>query len=294
MEPKTRLVMKASGLTARLRLAFRTGPRLRRWLRELAATPDAANHADCARLQRLAARRVLAEFRVRLRIRPPSASTSERLRSQPHIVIALHEGIADVPCLMSLPVPLRFVARSEIFRWPLVGPVLARMGHIECDPESPLAGWRRLQQEVPKAVASGHSVAMFPQGTLLGIESAFRCGAFRLAQRFSLPLLPVVLTGTHRIWEHPFGSTIRYDQRVAMHVLDSVWIPGGRRDAAEDACRNLQQRMKALALASGDAPPRRYVPQRDGYWDGFAFDIDPQFRALWQDIHLRRRQQART
>jgi 1-acyl-sn-glycerol-3-phosphate acyltransferase len=39
------------------------------------------------------------------------------------------------------------------------------------------------------------------------------------------------------------------------------------------------------------AAPRHYMPARDGYWDGFAFEVDPAFPALAADI-ARHRQQA--
>ena len=39
------------------------------------------------------------------------------------------------------------------------------------------------------------------------------------------------------------------------------------------------------------APPRRFVPARDGYWDGYAYAIDPDFPELAMEI-ARHRQSA--
>ena len=36
------------------------------------------------------------------------------------------------------------------------------------------------------------------------------------------------------------------------------------------------------------AAPRRFVPSRDGYWDGFAFEIDRAFPDLYEDIERHR------
>ena len=46
--------------------------------------------------------------------------------------------------------------------------------------------------------------------------------------------------------------------------------------------------MKDLALQDGMAPVRRFVPERDGWWDGYAFEIDPDFPELAAAIEARR------
>jgi 1-acyl-sn-glycerol-3-phosphate acyltransferase len=40
------------------------------------------------------------------------------------------------------------------------------------------------------------------------------------------------------------------------------------------------------------APPRRFVPARDGYWDGYAYEIDPDFSALAAEVAARRHGRA--
>ena len=37
------------------------------------------------------------------------------------------------------------------------------------------------------------------------------------------------------------------------------------------------------------APPRRFVPSRDGYWDGYAYTIDAVFPELAADVARHRR-----
>jgi len=78
------------------------------------------------------------------------------------------------------------------------------------------------------AVARGESIAVFPQGSVLGIEIGFRPGAVRLARALGVPILPVVISGTHRVWEHPFTPRLRFGQRVSLTILDpSRWEASG-------------------------------------------------------------------
>lgn len=203
--------------------------------------------------------------------------------NESYLVIALHEGFADAAALLRLPLDLRFVARSELWQWPVLGPALARGDHIAVSPEAGAAAYRRILRQAGEVFDRGESLVIFPQGSILGIETGFAPGAFRLAQTLQRPLLPVVLTGSHRVWEHPFSPLVRFGQPVHMHVLAPVAAA-----AAGTTMRSLERRMKRLALASA-APVRRFVPERDGWWDDFEFTIDPDFPDLAARFEAHRR-----
>lgn len=188
-----------------------------------------------------------------------------------YVVAPLHEGFLDVPVLLGLPLDMTFAVRSQLAEWALLGPYLRRSQHVLIDPEAPVQAYRRLLEAAPGVFAAGRSLVVFPQGSVLGIETVFQSGAFRLAQRHDRPLLPVVITGTHRVWEHPFTPRLRFGCDVRLEVLPPV--------LGEDAVArmgSLQREMKAMAMAGAPAP-RRYVPERDGLWEGYRFDIDPDF-----------------
>jgi len=136
----------------------------------------------------------------------------------------------------------------------------------------------------------GEHVVLFPQGAVLGIETAFQLGAFRLARTLRAPILPIVLTGAHRIWEHPFSPRIRYGQRAAVVVLAPVSADEVLRRPPENIRLDLQRRMKAIALSGRLPEPRHYLPERDGFWDGFAFEIDEDYPELVHLIDRHRRE----
>jgi 1-acyl-sn-glycerol-3-phosphate acyltransferase len=256
--------------------------------RKLSHAPLGLEARGRAELQRRLGRQLIEHLRVQLRI-----EGLEHLPRTRHVVIALHEGIADALCLTQLPLTMRFVVRDEIFTWPRIGPSIRRMQHIAINPERGAASYRLLLRDLPSMLEAGEHVVIFPQGTLLGIETAFQAGAFRLARWLRLPVLPIVLTGTHRIWEHPFSGRLRYRQPVAMVVLAPVSADEVASRSAAQLRLELQRRMKLVALSGQLPPPRRYVPGRDGYWDGFAFDIDPEFPVVYQDVDAHRRMRFR-
>lgn len=258
-----------------MRYAALGRPLLAMGLRQAARVPADLTPGERDRLQRAFSTRLLRHLGVQLDI-----AGLEHIGGGPYVIVALHEGIADVLCLLQLPLPMRFVARREIFTWPGIGPAITRLGHISINPEHPLGGFRDLWRGAQSILEGGESVALFPQGAIAGIQSDFQRGAFEVARRVNAPILPVAITGTHRVWEHPFTPTLRYGQRVSVRVLPEVSAGHVQSGPLDQRRVSIRRAMKAAALAPGMAPARHFDPGRDGYWDGYRLDIDPDFPDL--------------
>ena len=203
-----------------------------------------------------------------------------------YVVVALHEGFADGLALLHLPLSFTVVARDELAEFPLLGGHLERGRHLLIRPERPVSTTRSLLRDARAAIESGESVLLFPQGSILGIEVAFQPGAFNLAERLGRPILPVVVTGGHRVWEHPFSPTLRTNQSMSLTVL-----PPAPPEEAVSRRGMIERSMKQAALASS-TPPRHFDPSRDGYWDDYRYEIDLAFPDLAQRIATHRALQS--
>lgn len=268
-----------AGLGAGLRFSLIGRPLL--WsagqaARLLLKTPDAGHRST---LQRAISSALLKHLQVRLAVQG-----LEYLGPGPFLIVALHEGMADVLCLLQLPLPMRFVARREIFRWPSLGPLITQLGHVAINPEAQMGGFRELLRAADRTLRSGESLGVFPQGTVVGIESDFQRGVFEVAKRLGVSILPVALSGSHRVWEHPFSPTLRYGQRVTLQVLAPIHPEVFETESADAVRVRVRRAMKAAALLPGAASARHFDPDRDGYWDGYRLDIDPDFSAVAQQI----------
>lgn len=255
------------GVTDRLRARL-AGPILvgSSWIVSMAASMGSRGLVH--RLERVFGRVV--EALARIRIEFDGAHLLDP--SQQYVVASLHEGLADAIALTRLPLGLRFAVRDELFEWPGLGRYLRAARHPLVETSPSVASARSFFGQARQVVSSGDSLVVFPQGSILGIEVAFQPGALRLARHFGLPLLPVVLTGSHRVWEHPYAPTLRFGQTIALRVLPP--IPADELDEAR--FREVEREMKAHALDS-PVSPRHFLPERDGWWDGYQFDIDPDF-----------------
>ena len=200
--------------------------------------------------------------------------------SRQYLVMPLHEGFIDIPMLLHLPLDLRFTVREELLSMPKVGPYIAATEQILVPGTPSVGGYRELYADISGAMNEGDSIVVFPQGSVLGIEVAFKPGVARIAERFGLPVLPVVITGTHRVWEYPFTQRVRFGQSVAMTVLPPI-EPAA---LSFERLKQVETEMKSLALHNTEAPARRFVPERDGWWDDYDFDIDTRFTDLESQV----------
>lgn len=89
------------------------------------------------------------------------------------------------------------VVASQIGNWPLMGPIYRTSGCIEVDKDVPYRAGRTLETCAREITEGGHSIWFFVEGTRShapGKLGRFRRGAFRLAVRTGVPVVPVVIS----------------------------------------------------------------------------------------------------
>jgi 1-acyl-sn-glycerol-3-phosphate acyltransferase len=111
------------------------------------------------------------------------------------ILVANHESMFD-PWLLALatPRPVRYMAKSELWRIPLVGRALDAFGTF---PVERGTGDGTAMSRAASLLHEGEVIGIFPQGTSKQLpERPFHRGAARLALATGAPLVPVRLVGT--------------------------------------------------------------------------------------------------
>lgn len=199
-----------------------------------------------------------------------------------YVVLPLHEGFADLLAIQHLPLDMVYAAAEELFDWHHLGPYLHASAQPSVSRTDGPQAYRTLLHAGKAAAARGESLVVFPQGTVLGIETKFTGGAFRAAQHLNMPILPVILTGASSVWDYPFSRQLHFGRTIHMEVLAPV--PALR---AVAMANDIESEMKDRALAATPGP-RRYVPERDGWWDDYRFDIDPRFPDLKERVRRHR------
>ena len=129
------------------------------------------------------------------------------------IIAANHQSYID-PFWVGVPVkrPVRFLAWSESFDWPIVGKLMWWLGAwpLEIERSDPTAIRRSLQW-----LRDGGAVVIFPEGGRCAPDGAtlrFKNGAVRMALEANVPVLPVTIRGGHRVW--PKGYRFPHPAKV--------------------------------------------------------------------------------
>ena len=181
---------------------------------------------------------------------------------RPYVVVANHASVADPFLLSWLPWDMRWVAKQELFDAPVIGWMMHLGGDIPLkrgDPQSVSAMMLSCQQ----ALEGGISVMMFPEGTRseTGDVARFKDGAFLLAIRAKVPVLPIALIGTREM--RPKHSTWFGKAQASALVLPPLSTDGlgeGDVPALRDRCRDAIARATAresARLLGRDGGPSR-------------------------------------
>ncbi|MCP5026813.1 MAG: HAD-IB family hydrolase [Actinomycetia bacterium] len=123
------------------------------------------------------------------------------------ILVGNHRSYFDISALGMVLAragrPARFLGKKEVFDAPVVGPMARALGGIRVDRGT---GNDQPLEEAAEALQAGELVALMPQGTIPRGRAFFdpqlqgRWGAVKLARLAGVPLVPVGLWGTEKVW----------------------------------------------------------------------------------------------
>ncbi len=116
------------------------------------------------------------------------------LPEPPFVMIANHPTLIDVTAIMAIYPQICCVAKTELFESALAGPLLRRCGHIEGGSGSLIDGMIVIER-AKERLRQGQPVLIFPEGTRSppGGLGGFKPGAFEIAQRAGVPIVPLLL-----------------------------------------------------------------------------------------------------
>jgi 1-acyl-sn-glycerol-3-phosphate acyltransferase len=112
-----------------------------------------------------------------------------------------HQSHYDIPGLyQALHVPLRMVAKKELFRIPFMAGAMRAAGFVELDRRNRESAIRTLQL-AHERLREAMSIWIAPEGTRskTGTLGSFKKGGFHLALQAGMRILPVAIDGTRHV-----------------------------------------------------------------------------------------------
>jgi 1-acyl-sn-glycerol-3-phosphate acyltransferase len=121
--------------------------------------------------------------------------------SKAHVYAVTHASALDIPVLyVYLPFQFRILFKKELLSYPIVGWHLRRSGQVCIDQQKPTRSIAHIRSAV-KSLQSGMPLVIFPEGgrTPDGEIKPFMPGAFYLAIKAQVDIVPVALVGTYEL-----------------------------------------------------------------------------------------------
>jgi 1-acyl-sn-glycerol-3-phosphate acyltransferase len=175
-----------------------------------------------AYIARLWARTLLLVSGTRVRLRG-----QENLKpGQHYIFVSNHRSYMDTPVVLaSIPGQFRFMAKSGLFKIPLLGGHLHRAGHIPVPLENPREAVKAMGEAGRVIRERGISVLVFPEGgRTSGQMEPFREGAAFIAIKAQVPVVPLGLVGTFELL--PMHSVHIRPRQVELRIGQPIETAG--------------------------------------------------------------------
>lgn len=117
--------------------------------------------------------------------------------SRTYVIVANHQSLADIIIIYQLHMYFKWVAKKELLKLPFIGGLLALNNHIMLSREA-LGSIKDVYREAISYLRKGIPVLFFPEGTRRDTDEMgeFKNGAFKLAIKEKIPVLPVFIGGT--------------------------------------------------------------------------------------------------
>lgn len=155
---------------------------------------------------------------------------------------------------------VRFMAKKEVFDHKVSGPLMRGMKHIPVDREAGAGSY----QAAVDALRSGELVGVFPEATISqSFElKEFKSGAARMAAEAGVPLIPVVLWGSQRVWTKGRKRTKTRGTSIRI-VVGEPFVPEADPTAATTELKKRMQVLLEQARSTYQGAPR---DDNDRWW----------------------------
>ncbi|BBO69540.1 1-acyl-sn-glycerol-3-phosphate acyltransferase [Desulfosarcina alkanivorans] len=139
-----------------------------------------------------------------------------------YVIVSNHQSQLDILVAFRLFIPFKWVSKAEVFKLPFIGWNMWLNRYIRLK-RGDKAGVAQMFADCERALSRGNSIFIFPEGTRskTGAMKPFRPGAFILAKKMAVPILPVVISGTNAaLPKHSLNFHGR--QQMVIRILDPI------------------------------------------------------------------------
>lgn len=121
---------------------------------------------------------------------------------QRYVLVANHYSYFDIPCIFAaIPQPIRFLAKASLFRVPIFGWAIGRVGFIPIDRKNRRTAVKSFDLAAER-IRRGNTIVVFPEEGRSRERRMrpFQRGGFLIALKSQLPVVPIAIDGTYEVF----------------------------------------------------------------------------------------------
>ncbi|TAL33625.1 MAG: 1-acyl-sn-glycerol-3-phosphate acyltransferase [Spirochaetes bacterium] len=143
-------------------------------------------------------------------------------RGATYVIVSNHQSQLDILVLFRLYKHFKWVSKAEIFRLPLIGWNMVLNNYIKLR-RGEKESIAQMMADSEKQLAQGSSIFIFPEGSRSpdGNLKQFKMGAFILAKKMRVPIMPVVVEGTRHALPK-YSVNFHGTHPIKVRVLDEI------------------------------------------------------------------------
>lgn len=176
-------------------------------------------------------------------------------RHRPCVYASNHQSQIDYPIVGHIFPDDALIMASQIGDWPFMGMLFRSSGSIALDRDVPVRAAAALDEAERAIREDGLSVWMFAEGTrgtVPGTLGNFKRGAFRLAARTGVPVIPVVISPLKPETDLRARRLTPHD--VTLQILDPVYANGPTREDEDELRDEVRMRIQRTLDAHVGTP----------------------------------------
>jgi len=145
----------------------------------------------------------------------------------------------------SCPHDFRWIAKKELFRIPIFGQAMRKVGFISIDRSRGRDALKSLFMAAQR-IADGSSVLIFPEGTRSknGKLQPFKAGAFLLAIKSGVPVIPIGINNATALL--PKGTLLPHPGEIVIRIGEPIPTDGYRTKDKQELALLLHKRVGEL------------------------------------------------
>jgi len=158
-----------------------------------------------------------------------------------YMIASNHQSQLDILVAFRLFFHYKWVSKTEIFRVPLIGwnMTLNRYVKLKRGDKESIA---QMLRECEMHLDEGSSIFMFPEGTRSpdGKVKDFKLGAFEMALKKKVPILPIVISGTNKALPK-YSMNFTGVQKIYIKIFEEIPYAAFENLSAEDTAQMVRQ-----------------------------------------------------